>query len=83
MIQSAIDNVGHLVLKACDYLGKMTFFLRETVHSAFTTSFKLKKAFYQAQHVGVNSFTVIFLTGTSVGSVLAYQSYVGLHRFGG
>ena len=64
-------------------MGVFIFFLNKAIKTLFTTKLKIKKTFYQAKNIGVDSSFVIFLTGTSVGSVLAYQSYIGLHRFGG
>lgn len=42
----------------------------------------LRKVFYHANYIGVNSLSVVLLTGASVGSVLAWQTYIGLKRFG-
>lgn len=33
-------------------------------------------------YIGINSLTIVFLVGVSVGAVLALQSYIGLERFG-
>ena len=83
MILTALDFVGTRTMNAIGRLGYIALFMVDTLRTVTSTRFKIKKMFYQAQHVGVNSFSVIFLTGTSVGCVLAYQSYIGLHRFGG
>ncbi|MBU4269782.1 ABC transporter permease [Candidatus Dependentiae bacterium] len=33
-------------------------------------------------YIGIGSIGVVVLIGITVGAVLAFQSYVGLHRFG-
>ncbi len=78
-----IDTFGKVSLDACTYLGHLGMFLVDASRTLATTKLKPQKVLYQMLHVGVNSFSVIFLSGTSVGCVLAYQSFIGLHRFGG
>ena len=50
--------------------------------SQFTTRPKIKKIFNQANHIGVNSLSVVLLTGGAIGAILAFQAHVGLHKFG-
>ena len=78
-----IDFLGETTLDHIARLGRLGLFMIETLRALFKTKFKTKKFFDQALHIGVNSWSVVTLTGASVGSVLAYQSYIGLHRFGG
>ncbi len=78
-----IDSLGVIAINRVTRLGKLGVFMIDAIKTLFQTRFKTKKFFEQALHIGVNSWSVVFLTGASVGSVLAYQSYIGLHRFGG
>jgi phospholipid/cholesterol/gamma-HCH transport system permease protein len=61
----------------------MILFLSNAIKTGFTTSLKITRTIEQSQIIGVQSLSVIILTGASAGGVLAYQSHVGLHRFGG
>ena len=83
MLSNFIDNTGKYTLKICESLGTIGFFLLKAISTAFQTRLKLKKVFYQMLHIGVNSISVVMLTGASSGAVLAYQSYQGLSRFNG
>lgn len=78
-----VDTLGSLAMFLSNRLGRMAFFLLDCIRTLFSTPLKVRKLFTQMHYVGVNSSSVIILTGSSVGCVLAYQSYIGLHRFGG
>ncbi len=83
MIIKWIDTVGNAALALSEGLGNMATFLAKSIITFFTTRLKLHLTFEHMLNIGVNSSSVIFLTGSAVGSVLAYQSYIGLHRFRG
>lgn len=83
MVAPLLNRLGSVALHLSGRLGITTLFLVQSIKTLFTTQPKMRKIFFQMRHIGVNSSSVVFLTGTSVGSVLAYQSYIGLHRFGG
>ena len=83
MVIKTLDRLGIIAIDSCHQLGKLGLFLHKTLVALCTTKLKIKKTFEQLKHIGVDSFSVIFLTGASVGCVLAYQSYIALHRFGG
>ena len=78
-----LNRIGSIALMLSSRLGAASLFLLRTLKTLFLTYPKMSKIFFQMKHIGVNSTSVIFLTGSAVGSVLAYQSYIGLHRFGG
>lgn len=84
-IQSVVNEflaaVGQVGINACQDLGNIGIFVIET----FATTFKgidFKKVVAQMYFIGVRSLSVVALTGTSIGAVLAKHSYDGLHKFG-
>jgi len=79
---SAIDWVGRSTINFCDGAGSLALFTYNAIVTLFTTKPKIKKIFYQALHIGVNSLSVVLLTGGAIGAILAFQAYVGLHKFG-
>lgn len=78
-----VDFLGLFAIDSCSAIGRICIYLYHVFFACISTSLKIKKTFDQALNIGVNSLTVIILTGASAGGVIAYQSYVGLHRFGG
>lgn len=82
MIIKAIDRVGKVAMNFCDGAGSLVTFIYEAMRTLFTTKPKIKKIFEQANHIGVNSLSVVLLTGGAIGAILAFEAYVGLHKFG-
>lgn len=82
MVTRGIDAVGKAAINFCDGTGSLVVFVIQAVRTMFTTRLKWKKVFYQANHIGVNSLSVVLLTGGAIGAILAIQTYVGLHKFG-
>lgn len=69
-------------LYSCDVLGDFILFLVKAIRILFTTRLKVHHLFEQLFRVGVESSSIIFLTGFSTGLALALQTYIGFHRFG-
>lgn len=78
-----VDFLGRNTMSLCKWLGEMGLFFYKIIVALLSTKLKIKKIIYQMQHIGVDSLSVVSLIGCCVGSVLAYQAYIGLHRFGG
>ena len=78
----AFDSIGSSVLSLCNEVGNSVIFLAESTMIMFTTRLKLQKLFAQMEHIGVNSISIVILTGTFAGAVLALQTYTGFKRFG-
>lgn len=70
------------ILFYCTIIGDFLFFFAQAVKALFTTRLKIKQFFEQLVRVGVDSSSIIFLTGFSTGLALALQTYIGFHRFG-
>jgi phospholipid/cholesterol/gamma-HCH transport system permease protein len=78
-----INSIGSFTLKISEMTGRFTLFLFQAIRVAFTTRLKLIKTFEQMNRIGVESFTIVILTGTFTGMVFALQSYIGFQRVGG
>lgn len=83
MVLRFVNYLGKQTLDLCDRLGVFTLFLVKAVTVAFTTKPKINKLINQMNRIGVESFTIVVLTGTFTGMVFALQSYIGFQRVGG
>jgi len=83
MIIRFVDSVGRWAIEVCRSLGSFVLFLVKTVGTLFTTKLKVSKLFAQFQRIGVDSLSVVILTGLSTGMALALQTYFGFKRVGG
>ena len=82
MIIKTVDRIGKTTIGFCNGAGDLVLFVWRALVTMFTTKPKIKKIFIQANHIGVNSLSVVLLTGGAIGAILAFQAYVGLHKFG-
>lgn len=83
MLVRCIDAIGSATMSLCDHIGLFIQFFIRTCKTLFVTRPKLHKWFVQMEHIGVDSLTIVILTGTFTGMVLALQSYIGFKRVGG
>lgn len=83
MIVRFINAVGTFGVALCDSLGRFALFLFIALKILFTTRLKVTKLFVQMSRIGVESLTIVILTGTFSGMVFALQSYIGFQRVGG
>lgn len=79
---SVINALGQFAIGAISEFGAFGVFSIRVLKVLVTTQLKIEKVFAQALYIGVNSLSVVALTGATVGGVLALQSYEGLNRFG-
>jgi phospholipid/cholesterol/gamma-HCH transport system permease protein len=77
-----LDVIGSTFINICTALGNFFLFFLHALKVAFTTRFKFAQTIMQMHHIGVGSFTIIFLTGSFTGLALALQSYIGFSRVG-
>lgn len=82
MVINAIDLIGTKTISYCHYAGALALFAYKNLIIFFTTKPKIGKIFSQMNHIGVNSISVVLLTGGAIGAILAFESWVGLHKFG-
>jgi len=83
VILQMVNTLGMFVLATCDQLGKFTLFFAHAAYIAATTRLKITKVIAQMEIIGVESLTIVVLTGTFSGMVFALQSYIGFKRVGG
>ncbi|UOD35914.1 ABC transporter permease [Deferribacteraceae bacterium V6Fe1] len=62
--------------------GRMFLLFIETIKWAFKPPFRFKLLLKQIEFIGINSLSVVILTGTFTGMVFAFQSYIGFNKFG-
>lgn len=82
MIIKNIDLIGERCIYLTKKLGQAGLFIYDTIIVLFTYKLKIKHTIYQMLHIGVNSLSVVSLTGSCVGGVLAYHTFNALNRFG-
>ncbi len=83
MILSFIDFIGQATISLNAVLGRFVIFLGKAIRVLFTTKLKVTKFFNQMSRIGVESLTIVILTGASTGMVFALQTYIGFQRVGG
>lgn len=83
MVISFINFLGKSTLDICTYTGEFTLFFVHAIKTAVTSKLKLSKTFAQMNRIGVESMSIVVLTGLFTGMVLALQTYIGFQRVGG
>src|SRR5947207_2398860 len=78
-----IQLLGAYVINICTITGRFTLFFINAFKTFITTKLKVSKTFAQMNRIGVESLTIIMLTGLFTGMVLALQTYIGFQRVGG
>ncbi len=77
-----LEWFGRIVVARIEEVGRTFLFLVEAVRTLFTARPRIREIFRQMEFVGVRSVSVVVLTGTFTGMVLALQSYYGFRKFG-
>lgn len=70
------------VTRGMDYLGGITLLCRDTARVLFMERFEKDLIFYQMDLLGVQSFSIVFITAVFIGMVLAIQTAYTLQAFG-
>lgn len=78
-----IQFLGACVIRVCGVVGAFAIFFLIFLKTCFTTALKVHKTFAQMNRIGVESLTIVVLTGIFTGMVLALQTYIGFQRVGG
>lgn len=82
MLLQFVEVIGAQVISVSNTFGRAALFLFRVIYTTLTTKLKLHKLFEQMSAIGVDSLSIVLLTGTFTGAVLALQSYIGFKRFG-
>src|SRR5579872_7401879 len=83
MLFPYIHLLGAFVIHLCTIIGRFTLFFAKSAYTFISTKLKVGKTFAQMNRIGVESLTIIVLTGLFTGMVLALQTYIGFQRVGG
>lgn len=75
--------LGFKILSAAHFAGAFAKLTQQTVRELFIPPFPTKLLIDQIYWVGVQSFSLVIITGIATGSVMALQFGHGLSRFGG
>ncbi len=83
MLLQLVQGIGGYTITLFNTFGEVSIFLVQVFFTFVSTKLKLRKLFEQMQAIGVDSLSIVLLTGISTGGVLALQTYSGFKRFGG
>ena len=83
MFVDLLAHVGEYTISLCRSLGRFSLFFVQAVKTLCGTKLKVAKTIEQMSQIGVDSFPIVFLTGSFAGMVFALQTYVGFQRVGG
>lgn len=83
MVIELVNVIGIFFLHLCTILGRFSIFFLVAIQTFLTTKLKVVKTFAQMNRIGVESLSIIALTGLFTGMVLALQTYIGFQRVGG
>ena len=79
--QRATTLVGRMALAGLGALGELGRLLAAVMRALVRDRQRREVIVVQLYHIGYLSLPVVLITGTSIGLVLAVQSYATLHRF--
>ncbi len=82
MLLKIANVVGKQCFTLCDTCGSFMLFLIYALISLFKAPLRVRKLFEQMRTIGVDSLSIIILTGSATGAILALQTYNGFKRFG-
>lgn len=74
--------IGEETVGLFNTLGAFALFFFNIIKVFLSSRLKIHKTFEQMKMIGVDSLSIVVLTGASSGAVLALQSYFGFKRFG-
>jgi phospholipid/cholesterol/gamma-HCH transport system permease protein len=81
-MNALLELFGRVVIARIEEVGRVFLFLYETLITCLTPPLRWRLTVRQMEFVGVRSISVVILTGTFTGMVLALQSYYGFRKFG-
>ena len=78
---SIIAHIGQSTLQGLAGMGKMFLFLLSAFAWAFRRPFRLRLIVHHIRSIGVDSLSVVLLSGAFTGMVLGLQGYYSLRQF--
>lgn len=83
MVIQFVDSIGAFAINLCNKLGRFALFLVATLRTFLTTRLRAGATVGQMNRIGVESLSIVVLTGAFTGMAFALQSYIGFKRVGG
>jgi phospholipid/cholesterol/gamma-HCH transport system permease protein len=80
-MSSLLAAVGALVLRQLSEMGRMFLFFLSAVFLAFRPPAKLNLVVHHVKSIGVDSLSVVVLSGFFTGMVMGFQGYYSLRQF--
>lgn len=80
-VQRLCQAIGASILGMFNALGRLSFFIGDTVRHCLTPPFFFRHLLRQFMDIGYYSLPVVGMTALFTGMVLALQSYTGFSRF--
>jgi phospholipid/cholesterol/gamma-HCH transport system permease protein len=78
-----LEYAGRPAIRTVEEFGRIMLLLFATIAWMFRPPLRIRVIIRQMEFVGVNSLTVVLITGAFTGMVLALQTYYGFRMFGG
>lgn len=76
-----VELFGRIIIRQIEEVGRVSLFMIETIRCSVTPPFRIRLTIKQMEFVGVKSLSVVALTGTFTGMVLALQTHYGFKQF--
>ena len=76
-----IGQIGHYAIEQIAGMGRMFSFLMSSIFLAFRRPAKLHLIIYHIKTIGVDSLSVVVLSGFFTGMVMGFQGYYSLRKF--
>lgn len=78
---SSITHIGRFTLRQLSEMGRMFLFLLSALMLAFRPPAKIYLIIYHIKTIGVDSLSVVILSGFFTGMVMGFQGYYSLRKF--
>lgn len=77
-----ISGLGAAIIGNVSMVGRFVAFVFRTARGGFLPPYRIRLLFKQMYFVGIQSLTIVIITGLFTGMVFALQSAIGFARFG-
>lgn len=82
MIVQSVESIGQGVRGLVLGAGRYAIFLIQSIYSGFFPPYRMRLLSKQMYFVGVQSLSIVLITGAFTGAVFAYQSNYAFSKFG-
>ncbi len=82
MFRSITDRIGTAAIRVALLAGGIGTMLGQSIALSFKKPYRFDHLFKQMEFIGVRSLSVVLISGTFTGMVLALQSSYGFNKFG-